>query len=230
MSTMSASSLARSRKREYSPVQRAIAWVAAVAVLVQSTACSFVPARPDDHRCAQERAEVLASANEYARDQKAIFLNATMDGNRSCATAVPMDVYDVRLVATWSDGKTEVFENIVLRIEPGRQYEILAHEAGVGYVPATAVLLARQAPEDTVAPGSGPQLQGLGGAPVLAMAVILIAIPIAIAMVMASESGKITQAQAEQVRAARLAMNCCHVWIEDVETRAIIAGVAPSAR
>lgn len=230
MNATIASSFAGSRKCQYPLVRRALAWGLAVAVLVQSTACSFVPARPDDHRCARERAEVLASANEYARDQKAIFFNATMDGNRSCATAVPTDVYDIRLVATWSDGKTEAFPSIVLKLESGRQYEILAHEEGVGYVPATAVLLARQAPEDSVAPGSGPQLQGLGGAPVLAMAVILIAIPIAIAMVMASESRKIAQAQAEQVRAARLAMNCCHVWIEDVETRAIIAGVAPSVR
>ena len=230
MNVMTASSFADSRKCQYPLVRRALAWVVAVALLVQSAACSFVPARPNDHRCARERAEVLASANEYARDQQAIFFNATMDGNRSCATAVPADVYDVRLVATWSDGKTEAFPSIVLKFEPGRQYEILAHEAGVGYVPATAVLLARQAPEDTVAPGSGPDLRGLGGAPVLAMVVILVAIPIFIAMGIASESRKIRQAQAAQVRAARLAMNCCHVWIEDVETRAIIAGVAPSAK
>lgn len=215
-------------------LRKAIAAMAAAAVLTQGTGCSNVPARPNEHTCARERAEISASANDHTRDQNAIFFNATIDffndGQRSCAIAVPKNVYDIRLVATWSDGKTEEFQSIILDVEPGRQYSVLAHETGVGYVPAIAVLTARQSSENTMAPGAGNPLAGIGKAPLLAMAVIVVAIPIFIVSGIATGMARSGQAKKEQVRSARLAMNCCHVWIEDAMTRETIAGIAPATR
>ena len=215
-------------------VRRAIAWVVAVTLLAQTTACSYVPARLHERTCEQEKAEVLAAAKDQTSAQDAIFFNAVFfdatDGRRSCAIAVPKGNYDVRLVATWSDGEMEEFQNIVLDIKPGRQYSVLAHETGVGYVPATAVLTGKQSSEDAIAPGPGPSLAGIGKAPLLAMLVIVVAIPIFIVSGIASGIAESEQAKKERIRSVRLAMNCCHVWIEDAMTRETIAGTAPTTR
>jgi len=209
-------------------VRRAIAMVVAIAVLVQSAACSYVPTRPDERACAQEKAEALASATDQAINQDAIFFNVTADGSWRCAAAVPKDVYDARVFVTWSDGKTEESGDFFISVEPGRQYSVLAYEVGVGYVPATAMLTARQAPSTSKGGGLG----GGGGAVGLVLLAVVIAVVI-VAVVVAAPFGiasKISKSKQAEAKNARWATNCCHVWIEDARTRETIAGVAPSAQ
>jgi len=214
-------------------VRRAIAMVVAVAVLAQSAACSYVPTRPDERACAQEKAEVLASATDQAKNQDAIFFNVTVDGHWRCAAAVPKNEYIARVFATWSDGKTEEGWDFSISVEPGRQYSVLAYEVGVGHVPATATLTAKQAPENAITPNpstpasraAGEMAKNLGLA--LTMPIWFPVLIVSFPVYVASKKIKSEQAKAKE---AGWVTNCCYVWIEDAKTRETIAGFAPSAQ
>ena len=222
-------------------IRRAIACVVAFTVLAQTTACSYVPARPDERTCAQEKAEALASAKDPARNQQAIFFNVTVEGRWRCAAAVEKNNYSVDVFVTWSDGTTEKHENAFwITTEPGRQYSVMAYEVGAGSASTTATLTARKAPETSATPTSTdtptssdtPRSVGQAAAGGFALALLriilaplaIVALPIFIPLKIHQE---INKANPKQVR---WNTDCCYIWIEDTDTQETLYGTAPSAR
>lgn len=217
-------------------VRRAIAMVVAVAVLAQCAACSYVPTRPDrpdERTCAQEKAKVLASAKDLAKDQQAIFFNVTVDDRWKCAAAVPKHNYIVDVFVTWSDGTTEKYEDVFwITTEPGRQYSLLAYEVGVGQVPATATLTVRKTPETSATTSATPtsvRQAAAGGFALALLSPILIPLSI-LAMPVTVPLFIHQQMKIAKPKQVRRDTGCCYVWIEDAETRETIVGTAPSAR
>lgn len=209
--------------------RQVIAMVVAVALLAQSVACSFAPTRPDERDCAQERAEVLAGAKDPAEGRQAIFFNVTVDGHWTCAATVPQIGYDVEVLVTWSDGKTEGYwPGFFIIPEPGRQYSVLAYEVGVGHVPVNATLTAHQSSTPARMPEAVDGLARL--VPYIAGVVLLVVIPFVVAEGITKRIRKSKQAEAAEATGVRQAKNCCFVWIEDAESREIIKGTAPSVR
>jgi len=218
-------------------VRRAVAWVVAVAVFAQTTACSYVPARPDERTCVQEKAEALASAKDPARNQQAIFFNVTVDGRWRCAAAVEKNNYSVDVFVTWSDGTTEKHENAFwITTEPGRQYSVMAYEVGAGSAFITATLTERKAPETsdvtsaTTSSNNGSAGRAVAGfvagllSPIW-VPLVIVTMPITLPLAIISKVSR--EANPKQVR---WNTDCCYIWIEDAETQETLYGTAPSAR
>ena len=223
-------------------IRRAIAWVVAVTVLAQATGCSYVPARPDERTCVQEKAEALSSAKGPARNQQAIFFNVTVDGRWRCAAAVEKNNYSVDVFVTWSDGTTEKHENAFwITTELGRQYSVMAYEVGAGSAFITATLTERKTPETTerkapetsdVTSATTSSNNGSAGRAVAGFVagllspiwvpLVIVTMPITLPLAIIS-----SKARKDNPKQVRWNTDCCFIWIEDAETQETLYGTAP---
>lgn len=212
-------------------------WTAETVVALAIMGCSYAPTRPDDRACAQEKADVLGRAKDAATDGEATFFDLTVDGRWRCAASVPAENFILDVSVTWSDGTEEYKRAFLLRTEPGRQYSVLAYQAGVGHVPVTAKLTAVAPPAEKHTPrsGSGPRSVGQAAAGGFALALLspiwvplgIVSAPITIPLAIIKSKNNSENARKKH---AKFAGDCCYLWIEDAKTGQIIAGSTPPAR